>query len=216
MPKAPHARRACENGAGTASHGSCGSRTSSRLRPSRYRPKGTRSGGTVAQAAGLSRDRETMLCFLRTHKHSHQHRANAPTNDLSGGSSRAYVQRLQLATRPEGKREAPGPRHLLSPVAVAQTPEALAGAALRVGSKNPKVIARPLHALLCFGATGAFHGHYSERRPGCRRRLCATATPKSKSEPRVVGGRPTQEHAYAPRRRLLLGSKGELRLVRTG
>jgi hypothetical protein len=46
--------------------------------------------------------------------------------------------------------------------------EALAGVVLRVGSKTPKVIARPRHALLGLGAPRAFHGHHSERRPGFR------------------------------------------------
>src|ERR1035438_10301936 len=59
---------------------------------------------------------------------------------------------------------------------VAQAPEALAGVVLRVGSKTPKVIARPGHALLGLGAPRAFHGHHSERRPGFRAGLCATPT----------------------------------------
>jgi hypothetical protein len=67
-------------------------------------------------------------------------------------------------------------RWLLVVEAVAQTPEALAAAVLRVGSKYPKVIARPRHVLLCLGSPSAFHGHHSERRPRFRRRLCATAT----------------------------------------
>jgi len=64
---------------------------------------------------------------------------------------------------------------------VAQTPEPLAGVVLRVGSKTPKVIARPGHALLGLGAPRAFHGHHSERRPGFRAGLCATPTVPSDS-----------------------------------
>jgi hypothetical protein len=36
MPNAPHAQRACKNGAGMASRGSRGPQTSSQLRPSGY------------------------------------------------------------------------------------------------------------------------------------------------------------------------------------
>jgi hypothetical protein len=68
--------------------------------------------------------------------------------------------------------------------AVAQTPEGRTGSVLRVGSKNPKVIARPRRALL--GAPSAFHGRHSECRTGSRRRLCATASTTTER----VAGRP--------------------------
>ena len=48
-----------------------------------------------------------------------------------------------------------------------------------MGSKNPKVIARPRRALLGLGAPSAFHGRHSECRTGSRRRLCATASRRS-------------------------------------
>ena len=72
-------------------------------------------------------------------------------------------------------------------VAVAQTPDGLTGSVLRVGSKNPKVVARPRRALLGLGAPSAFHGRHSERSLGSRRRLYATASVHSESEPSVVG-----------------------------
>src|ERR1035438_491843 len=65
---------------------------------------------------------------------------------------------------------------------VAQTPEALAGVVLRVGSKTPKVIARPGHALLGLGAPRAFHGHHSEHCTGFRGRLYATSIVPSRRE----------------------------------
>jgi hypothetical protein len=49
-------------------------------------------------------------------------------------------------------------------VAVSQTPEALTGSVLRVGSKDPKVIAQPRRGLLGLGPPSAFHGRSSERR----------------------------------------------------
>jgi hypothetical protein len=71
--------------------------------------------------------------------------------------------------------------------AVAQTPEGRTGSVLRVGSKNPKVIARPRRALLGLGAPSAFHGRHSECRTGSRRRLCATASTMSGCNGRYAG-----------------------------
>jgi hypothetical protein len=61
-------------------------------------------------------------------------------------------------------------------VAVAQTPGGLTGAVLRVGSKMPQVAVRPRRALLGLGAASPLSDRHSERGPGFRRRLCATAT----------------------------------------
>ena len=60
---------------------------------------------------------------------------------------------------------------LLPPEAVSQTPEGLTGFVLRVGSENPKGIARARRALLGLGARSAFDGRHSERRSGSRTRL---------------------------------------------
>jgi hypothetical protein len=84
-----------------------------------------------------------------------------------------------LATKTTGPPHSPSwqaQTKLHSYTAVAQTPEGLTGSVLRVGSKTPKVIARPRRALLGRGAPSAFHGRHSERRPDFRRRLCATAS----------------------------------------
>jgi MFS family permease len=64
----------------------------------------------------------------------------------------------------------------LAVVAVAQTPEGLTGSALRVGSKAPKVIACLRRALLGLSAAGPPSDGHSQRSPGFRRGLCATAT----------------------------------------
>jgi hypothetical protein len=80
------------------------------------------------------------------------------------------------------------PRHnsvwlALRTVAVAQTRGGLTEAFLRVRSKKPQVVARPRRALLGLGAASPFSDRHSERGPGFRRRLCATATTK-RSRPR--------------------------------
>jgi len=66
--------------------------------------------------------------------------------------------------------------HLLSKVAVAQTPGGLTEAFLRVGSKKPQVVVCPQRALLGLGAAGPLSDRRSERGPGSRRWLCATAS----------------------------------------
>ena len=67
-------------------------------------------------------------------------------------------------------------------MAVAQSPDGLAGSVLRVGSKKPKVIARPRRAVIGHGASSAFHGRHSKHRSGFCRRLRATATVRSRSD----------------------------------
>jgi hypothetical protein len=64
-------------------------------------------------------------------------------------------------------------------VAVAQTPGGLTEAFLRVGSKKPQVVARLRRALLGLGAASRLSDRHSERGPGFRKRLCATATVRS-------------------------------------
>src|ERR1022692_4988655 len=72
-------------------------------------------------------------------------------------------------------------------VAVAQTPGGLTGAFLRVGSKKPQVVAHPRRALPSLGAASPFSDRHSERSPGFRRRLCATATTSCDSPPSAPG-----------------------------
>ena len=94
--------------------------------------------------------------------------------------------------------------------AVAQTPEGLAGSVLRVGSKDPKVLARPRRALLARGAPGAFHGRHSKRSPSSRRRLCATPSTRR----RRLGLR-SADFGFARRKRASRGLQSVLsRLVR--
>src|ERR1039458_6028238 len=90
------------------------------------------------------------------------------------------------------------PRHnsvwlALRTVAVAQTRGGLTEAFLRVRSKKPQVVARPRRALLGLGAASPFSDRHSERGPGFRRRLCATATARSErlacSQPHACSGR---------------------------
>ena len=64
----------------------------------------------------------------------------------------------------------------------ATSSERLTGSVLTVGSKIPKVIARPQRAPLGLGAPSAFHGRHGERRSGSCKRLCATATEGSDSD----------------------------------
>jgi hypothetical protein len=52
---------------------------------------------------------------------------------------------------------------------------------LRVGSKKPQGVARPRRALPGLGAASPLSDRHSERGPGFRRRLCATATRESSS-----------------------------------
>src|SRR5208282_3729081 len=69
-----------------------------------------------------------------------------------------------------------GVRRLLPVVAVAQSPGELTGASLRPGSKRPQVVARARCVLSGLGAASPLTDRHSERGPGFRRRLCATAT----------------------------------------
>src|SRR5438132_314480 len=88
----------------------------------------------------------------------------------------------------------------LRAVAVAQTPGGLTGAVLRVGSKKPKVVARLWRALPGLDALGPVSGRHSERGPGFRRRLCATATATGgrrrelPAHPRLEPGRAQSAH----------------------
>jgi hypothetical protein len=56
------------------------------------------------------------------------------------------------------------------------------GAFLRAGSKKLQVVARPRRVLLGLGAASSLSDRHSERGPGFRRRLCATATVHCASE----------------------------------
>jgi hypothetical protein len=104
----------------------------------------------------------------------------AADRTLTGASDAAARRLLHspygLAMNATGLLHSPSQQAQRNYTAVAQTPEGLTGSLVRVGSKNPKVIARPRCALLGLGAPSAFHGRHSERRPGFRRRVCATAS----------------------------------------
>jgi hypothetical protein len=65
--------------------------------------------------------------------------------------------------------------------AVAQTSGGLTGAFLRAGSKKQQVVARPRRALPSLAAARPLSDRHSERSPGFRRRLFATASVRSES-----------------------------------
>jgi hypothetical protein len=105
--------------------------------------------------------------------------------DRDARSSAAETRRRELGARPDdcvasgAARGGPGLRRSHLGVAVSQTPDGLTEAFLRVGSKKPQVVARPRRALLGLGAASPLSDRHSERGPGFRRRLCATATGES-------------------------------------
>jgi len=90
-------------------------------------------------------------------------------------------------------------------VAVAQTPGGLTGAVLRVGSKKPKLVARPWRVLPGLDALSPISGRHSERCPGFRGRLCATAKWGKAAVCRLVPG------ARAPRSALASWASGLFR-----
>ena len=66
--------------------------------------------------------------------------------------------------------------------AVSQTSGGLTGAFLRAGSKKWQVVARPRRAVPSLGAARPLSDRHSERSPGFRRRLCATASVQRDSD----------------------------------
>jgi hypothetical protein len=78
----------------------------------------------------------------------------------------------------QSRAEGPAGR-VLFVVAVAQTSCGLTEAFLRAGSKKPQVLARPRRARFGLGAAMPLSNRLSERGPGFRNRLCATATTTS-------------------------------------
>jgi hypothetical protein len=78
-------------------------------------------------------------------------------------------------------------------VGVAQILGGLTEAFLSVGSKKPRAVTRPPRALLMLGAASPLSNRHSERGPGFRIQLCATATETlalSRREQQSERGRP--------------------------
>jgi hypothetical protein len=99
---------------------------------------------------------------------------------LTGASDATAPSPSPLALR--ARYEGDGPTALTESAGTAKlhscrtNSEGLIESVVRVGSKNPKVVAWPRRALLGLGAPSTFHGRHSECRTGSRRWLCATAT----------------------------------------
>src|SRR5437660_2492984 len=85
---------------------------------------------------------------------------------------------LLLSRREQESSPAP-PSLLRWTVAVAQTPGHLTGAFLRVGSEKPRLVSPTQRRWPGVVALSSFSGRHSERSPGFRERLYATASTTS-------------------------------------
>jgi hypothetical protein len=152
----------------------------------------TESGGWARYAWRLPGDvAEWLRSGLQSRLHRfdsgrrlHKNPANAGTSGLRNRAPLTNSKRVpSVSPNPHTLRFAfvnrASARWLLTFVAVAQTPGGLTGAFLRVGTKRPKVVARPRRAVLGLGAAGLLSDRHSERGPGFRGPLCATATCES-------------------------------------
>ena|ERR1700690_4360480 len=102
--------------------------------------------------------------------------------------------KLRLTRAPPDPAE-PASRRSQTREGVAQTPNGLAGAVLRVESKMPQVLPWSRHRLLSVVAPSASHGSHSARSPAFRERLCATASRRSDTP----GGPSVGVRALVPR-----------------
>ncbi len=126
----------------------------------RERPRGT-------PTASAPTEQQTHPCTLRR---------LPPTQPPPEAGARAEEDLRDVPLRQKQACRRLETRRMQRTVAVAQTPDGLTEAFLRVGSKKPQVVARPRRALLGLGAASPLSDRHSERGRGFRRRLCATAT----------------------------------------